>query len=321
MVRWAWRLFRREWRRQVLVLALLVAALAGATLAESIGPSAAGSLDGSFGSANYRAHLPPDETSSAADIAAAQAAFGTVEVIATQQVPMAGSTRTVDLRAEDPHGPYGHGMVRLLAGRYPTGPDEVAVNDRAARIFDLQVGDDWTAAGRTLHVVGRVENPARLSDTFALVAPGQAGPGADVAVLIRASDTRFQAFHFPNGPIAVEGRPLSEKRDAAILMPVLSTVALLFVGLVAVAGFTVMAQRRLRALGMLRSLGATDRHIRLVMLTTAPRSALPPPCSAPRSGWPAGWPSPPGSRPSPTGASTASTCRGGPSARPWPWPC
>ena len=32
------------------------------------------------------------------------------------------------------------------------------------------------------------------------------------------------------------------------------------------AGFTVMAQRRLRALGMLGSLGATDRHIRLVML-------------------------------------------------------
>jgi len=40
-----------------------------------------------------------------------------------------------------------------------------------------------------------------------------------------------------------------------------------FVGLVAVAGFSVLAQRRLRALGMLSSLGATDRAVRLVMLT------------------------------------------------------
>ena len=266
LVRWAWRLFRREWRQQVLVLALLVAAVAGAAFAESIGPSAAGSLDGTFGTANFRAHVPADPAAAAADIAAAQARFGTVEVIATQHIPIPGSARTVDLRAQDPHGPFAHGMVRLLAGRYPTGPDEVAVNDRAARIFDLKVGDDWTAAGRTLHVVGRVENPADLSDTFALVAPGQAGPGAELLVLLRTTNSQFQAFRFPNGPMAVEGRPLSEKRNAAILMLVLSTVALLFVGLVAVAGFTVMAQRRLRALGMLRSLGATDRHIRLVML-------------------------------------------------------
>ncbi len=40
----------------------------------------------------------------------------------------------------------------------------------------------------------------------------------------------------------------------------------MFVGLIAVAGFTVMAQRRLRALGMLAAVGATDRHVRLVLL-------------------------------------------------------
>jgi putative ABC transport system permease protein len=43
---------------------------------------------------------------------------------------------------------------------------------------------------------------------------------------------------------------------------------LLFVGLLAVAGFTVMAQRRLRALGMLGAIGATDRHVRMVMLAS-----------------------------------------------------
>ena len=46
----------------------------------------------------------------------------------------------------------------------------------------------------------------------------------------------------------------------------LATVGMLLIGLVSVGGFTVLAQRRLRSLGMLGALGATDRHIRLVVL-------------------------------------------------------
>src|SRR5437660_240557 len=83
-----------------------------------------------------------------------------------------------------------------------------------------------------------------------LVAPGQADPPADVSILFRASTSKFQAFHFPSGPVGIEGRGTSEKTAAAVLVLILATVGLLFVGLVAVAGFTVMAQRRLRALGM-----------------------------------------------------------------------
>ena len=45
-----------------------------------------------------------------------------------------------------------------------------------------------------------------------------------------------------------------------------AVVGLFFIGLVAVAGFTVLAQRRLRSLGMLSSLGATDKNVRLVMV-------------------------------------------------------
>ena len=45
----------------------------------------------------------------------------------------------------------------------------------------------------------------------------------------------------------------------------LATVGMLLIALVAVGGFTVLAQRRLRSLGMLGSLGATDRNIRLVV--------------------------------------------------------
>lgn len=42
-------------------------------------------------------------------------------------------------------------------------------------------------------------------------------------------------------------------------------LGLIFIGLVAVAGFSVLAQRRLRALGMLSAIGATERNVRLVM--------------------------------------------------------
>ena len=48
-------------------------------------------------------------------------------------------------------------------------------------------------------------------------------------------------------------------------MLALATVAMLLIALVAVGGFTVLAQRRLRSLGMLAALGATDRNIRLVV--------------------------------------------------------
>ena len=45
-----------------------------------------------------------------------------------------------------------------------------------------------------------------------------------------------------------------------------ATVVLLLVALVAAAGFVVMAQRRQRQIGLLAATGATDRHVRLVMV-------------------------------------------------------
>jgi putative ABC transport system permease protein len=47
---------------------------------------------------------------------------------------------------------------------------------------------------------------------------------------------------------------------------ILATVVLLLVALIAAAGFVVVAQRRLRQLGMLAAIGATQKHLRLVLL-------------------------------------------------------
>ena len=53
---------------------------------------------------------------------------------------------------------------------------------------------------------------------------------------------------------------------AGALTLAMSTVLLLLVALIAAAGFVVIAQRRLRQLGMLAAVGATERRLRLVLL-------------------------------------------------------
>jgi putative ABC transport system permease protein len=112
-----------------------------------------------------------------------------------------------------------------------------------------------------------VENPLNLLDQFALVAPGQAVPPAQVSILLSASQGRVQAFRLPDATgLSTSSRGTSSRTAAEAVVLVLGSLGLLFVGLMGVAGFTVMAQRRLRALGVLGSLGATDRHVRLVML-------------------------------------------------------
>jgi putative ABC transport system permease protein len=52
----------------------------------------------------------------------------------------------------------------------------------------------------------------------------------------------------------------------ATIVLIVSVIGLVFIGLVATASFTVMAQRRQRALGMLASLGATEADVRFVLI-------------------------------------------------------
>ena len=51
----------------------------------------------------------------------------------------------------------------------------------------------------------------------------------------------------------------------ATIVLAVAMLGMVFTGLVAVAGVTVIAQRRLRALDLLSALGATEANVRLVM--------------------------------------------------------
>ncbi len=133
VVRWAWRMFRREWRRQTLVLALLVVAVAATTIGLAIVSNAAElHNDPTFGAANtiIRSRVPASQLN--ADVAAVERAFGPADVVAHQTIPVPGSVSTIDVRDANPAGRYVGVTLRLDAGRYPTGADQVAVTSGVA---------------------------------------------------------------------------------------------------------------------------------------------------------------------------------------------
>jgi putative ABC transport system permease protein len=265
IVRWAWRLARREWRQRLLILLLVAFAVAATTAGIALASNAGRSDAAAFGSADHMLIVSGADPNLASDLGAIRAAFPDAEVIAHQRIAIPGSVEFYDLRAQDPTGRYGSGTLRLRSGRYPTGRDDVAVTHGVASTFDLHVGSAWTVDGGTRHLVGIVENPRDLHDQFALVAPGAAEPPATIDVLVDATSQQLAGVTRDHDVLVAGQQPFDET-DAAVIVLAFETVGLIFVGLVAAASFTVMAQRRMRSLGMLGALGATDRHVRLAMV-------------------------------------------------------
>jgi putative ABC transport system permease protein len=262
VIRWSWRMFRREWRQQLMVLALIVVALAATVLGAAVATNNPPPANAGFGTAQDIATLQGTKNL-ASQIAALRQHYGQVDVIENQAVAIPGSINSYDLRAQNPDGPFGQPMLSLLSGHYPAGPGQVAVTSGLAATFNLKVGDLWRQGSTTRQVTGIVQNPQSLLDEFALVAPGQVTAPTVVTVL----------FNAPGLAPAKIGPDVQSRQSAAASNPLnpetivlaLVTVGMLLIALVAVGGFTVLAQRRLRSLGMLGALGATDKNIRLVV--------------------------------------------------------
>jgi putative ABC transport system permease protein len=270
VTRWAWRLLRREWRQQVLVLALLALAVAAAAFSVPAAYNVASLPGPQFGSANHLLQFTGSgQETLRADIAAARKAFGTIQVISRRFVPIPGSAQTIEYRAESPHGPYGGPMLALIQGHYPVGAGQVAVTSQLAESLRLRIGSALSLDGRHRVVSGIVENPSDLNDQFALVTPSSAGPPQTVTVLLDASAARFSAFRASfRGPLAWQARGDSTQGAVAGVALALVTVLLLLVSLVAAAGFAVIAARRQRQLGMLAAVGATRKQLRMVMVAS-----------------------------------------------------
>ena len=269
MLRWAWRLFRREWRQQLLILLLIAVAVAAVVVGAAVAVNTPPPANAGFGTARDLAtfNLTPTSkstTDSPAYVAAQTALlarrFGKVQVISNETFSVPGSTQTYQLRAQDPQGPYGGPMLQLLSGHYPTGADEIALTPGLASELNLRIGDTWPQGGKT--VVGIVQNPQSLLDEFALVPPGQVTHPTQVNVLFDASPSAAKAL--PTY-VTTPGASNDNVINPSTIVLALATVGMLLIALVSIGGFTVLAQRRMRSLGMLESMGATDRNVRLVL--------------------------------------------------------
>ena len=138
-------------------------------------------------------------------------------------------------------------------------------------LLGLEIGKSLALDGRRRTVVGIVENPLELSDEFALVSPSSARALDTVTVLVDADDVAIacvRAERRATSPPSWDSRfGATTSRHPSLAMFSVATVFMLLASLVAAAGFAVIAQRRLRHLGMLAAIGATEKHLRLVLLT------------------------------------------------------
>ncbi|MFZ0171315.1 MAG: FtsX-like permease family protein, partial [Acidimicrobiales bacterium] len=134
-----------------------------------------------------------------------------------------------------------------------------------ASAFNLRIGSSWTEAGVTRKVVGIVEDPLDTLDEFALVVPGQVRSPSDTELL-------FDAPGVSPASIGPNVEDLSQASSHNVINPetiiaVVAVLGMVLIALVSVGGFTVLAQRRLRSLGLLAANGATTKHVRLVVRT------------------------------------------------------
>ena len=264
VARWGWRLFRREWRQQLLVFGLLTVAVAAMVTGSAVAAAAPGRPgSATFGTATAMITLPGSDPRLAADIAAIRQRRGAVDVIESENLST-GTTQNVQLRAEDPRARFASPMLALVSGRYPAAPGEVALTGAVADLYGVDKGSVVRLAGRSYRVTGIVQNPSNLLDEFALVEPGQVTVPAQASILLDAR--RGSIPGLPSAAsVSYPGTGGSGLSPSVIALAA-SVLGLVFIGLVAVTGFTVLAQRRLRAMGMLSCLGATDRNVQLVMV-------------------------------------------------------
>ena len=272
IARWAWRLFRRDWRQHLLILTMLTVAVAGAVgltcAAYNVAPV---SGRAEFGDANHWFTFKDvDPQTLPAKLDAARAWFGEIDVIGHRRVAVPGTVKQIDYRSQQPGGAFGKPLLRLRSGRYPASDGEAAVSDDVARALGLSAGSTVDLDGVKRTVVGTVENPSDLGDEFVLLPPSAIGTSTFVTMLVDASDARVRAFHPPGETGTVVGARDAVPQDvlAGVLTLVVTTLVLFLVALIAAASFTVIAQRRLPQLGMMAAVGANEKQLRLSMLAT-----------------------------------------------------
>ena len=272
LLRWSFRLVRREWRQQLGLLALIVTAVAVAVGSIVAAFNLAEPPGSRFGTGAVGATLAGDGDEAVDSLETQGHPYG---VIRSGTVRYEGSTDQVTVRGMDPSNVVTEPLVALVDGRWPTSPSEIAITDRARP--GTSIGDTIDVAGSRT-VVGVAENPTNLSDEFVLTLDldsyGFDERLVSTHLLVEAdpADVTFPAGTW--GITVEDGGSVPVRTFVAIAVSVVSTIALLIVGLLAVASFTVMARRRSRQYGLLAAAGADARQIRTAIAGTGVATGL-----------------------------------------------
>lgn len=187
--------------------------------------------------------------------------------------------------AFDPKGPVA-GRYRLMDGRAPAGPGEVAVSPAVRTAAGLALGDPIEAVGATPQtVVGVLADPERLEDPFVVEAAGSppetAGDrstGAAMFLELGAADADEvdAALRALGSGLSILGPDRAAQSMEGVGQAVLVFGSLGFVeaALVVAAAFVIGLRRRQREIGLVASVGARGRDIIHGVLASAAILAL-----------------------------------------------
>ena len=279
-----WRMARRDLRRHshrsALIVALVALPVAGLTAgivllraATVTGEQRASAM---LGAATLRADAASPQAT--LDPATLPPGSRTVSFATTEGLLRIGpgDARPVSLTDQPLDDPLTAGMLRLRAGRAPSGPGEVAVSTEVLRDLGRRVGDTVVLVrpARSLRITGTVLSPADVHARLAVTGrgtlgptarrvwviglpPGVADPGALAGVDGLSVTTRERASNAP-----------PSRRGAGVLnlIPVIAGLALMIAALVAAAAFAAGIRREVRDLGLLAAAGANPGQLRAAVL-------------------------------------------------------
>ena len=111
VLRWTWRLFRRKWRQQLLVLILVTVGVAAAVAGSAMAVNADADPDAEFGTAGAHPNRRFRPAACARRSRPPREQVGTVDAIWITAADVPGVAEPIELRAQDPQGPFGQPML------------------------------------------------------------------------------------------------------------------------------------------------------------------------------------------------------------------
>ena len=260
--RWNWRMLRVERKQWALIVGMIATVVALGVFAVTAGFNVANRDDLRRGNATHTLTIDTSEADDATTVARSVGA--TVDVVDVAQVVPLGSATPVPVRSFDPDGVNVAPLIALVDGRYPAESGELAATPHQLDRLGLALGGTITLDGAEAEIVGIVENPRSLSDEF-FFAPSGVLPAQTTQLFINGSDDQVARIVDVLSSVGIDGSG-DDGTATSVMLATLVAAALLEVALLAIAVITVLAQRRVRHLGMLAAIGAGQRQVRAAVI-------------------------------------------------------